>query len=386
MLRIDLVCGVLSAATLARPAWAQQPSTEEMMRQIEALKRRVEELESRERDREGKRPAAAACRPATVRVATPPATPLAPAPEVAASAPGPQSVAATVPGLLPPERMGHQWMDEDALRSDLPGLSIRIPGTQSEVRWYGFAKLSTYSDFDGRNQTDTPPPHLIPLVNSAADMQGGDTGMTARFSRFGMDTRTLTSWGTVETRLEGDFGGGAPASPTALFRLRQGWAEVGTEAFRVLIGQANSLWNEGVFETVNDATNLNQSFVRQPQIRATAALTPGLTGQVSLEAPDTQYTSAAGVSTPTINPIGGLSPAFNSVPDSLGRLGYLDNGMDLNLRGLLRELTVRTAGTAAAPPALAQNALGWGLASYADVPMRLLSEAFGPDELIGMAY
>ena len=98
-----------------------------------------------------------------------------------------------------------------------------------------------------------------------------------------MDSRTLTSWGTLETRIEGDFGGGSATSSNAVFRLRQAWAELGTEKFRVLIGQANSLWNEGVFETLIDATNLNQSFIRQAQIRATGLLAPGLTGQISLE-------------------------------------------------------------------------------------------------------
>jgi hypothetical protein len=93
---------------------------------------------------------------------------------------------------------------------------------------------------------------------------------------------------------------------------------------RVLFGQANSPWNEGVYETVNFSTNLNQSFARQPQIRATGTLAPGLTGQVSLEMPDTQYTSVAGVFTQTATPPGfpGLSPSFTSLPDLLGRLEY----------------------------------------------------------------
>ena len=76
-----------------------------------------------------------------------------------------------------------------------------------------------------------------------------------------------------------------------MFRLRQAWAELGDERLRVLIGQANSLWNEGLFETLIDATNLNQSFIRQAQMRVTGRLAPGLTGMVSLEAPETHYTS-----------------------------------------------------------------------------------------------
>ena len=79
--------------------------------------------------------------------------------------------------------MGNQFSNEDALRSDLPGMSIRIPGTDTQVRLYGFAKLSGYYDLNGRNQTDAPTPQTIPLNDSPADMQGGDFGMTARFSR-----------------------------------------------------------------------------------------------------------------------------------------------------------------------------------------------------------
>ena len=237
------------------------------------------------------------------------------------------------------------------------------PVAQSEVRFYGFANLNGYRDLNGRNQTDAPAVQTIPLANSPADMQGGDFGLSARFSRVGMDTRTAIAWGTLETRLEGDFGGGAPAASTnAVFRLRQAWAEFGTEQFRVLVGWANSLWNEGVYETVNFATNLNQSFVRQPEIRATATLAPGLTGQVSLEMPDTQYTSVAGVFTQTSTPAGftGLSPSFTSVPDLLGRLEYRNDGMVLDMRGLLRDLTIRTDGTAAAPPSADAQCRGLG--------------------------
>ncbi len=396
--RVGTFCAALSLTTAAvlsvGPATAQQPSMEEMMRRLDALQRRVDELEGRER---------AAKRLATANAHTQAATESGKPRTSAGSAPPPTMTVAnapvyaqqppitSIPGLLPPEPMGHQnetGEGDDALRSDLPGLSIRIPGTQSEVRFYGFANVNGYRDFNGRNQTDAPPPQTIPLANSANAMQGGDFGLSARFSRFGIDTRTLTNWGTLETRLEGDFGGGAAVSTNAVFRLRQAWGELGTERFRVLIGQANSLWNEGVYETVNFSTNLNQSFVRQPQIRATGMLAPGLTGQVSLEMPDTQFTSAAGVFTQISTPAGfsGLSPAFTPLPDLLGRLTYNYDGMTLDMRGLLRELSVRTEGTAAAPPALTRDAVGWGVAGTARYPMRWLSAAFGPDELSAMAY
>ena len=65
--------------------------------------------------------------------------------------------------------------------------------------------------------------------------------MTARFSRIGLDTRTLTTWGTLETRIEGDFGGGAAVSNNALFRLRQAWAELGTAEKTVKVHRARMM-------------------------------------------------------------------------------------------------------------------------------------------------
>ncbi len=395
MLRIGASCGALIVVALVSVAQAQTPATdgqkpsnEELMRRIDALQRRVDELEA-ERHTKPKPSATAAHHIPTTPTASqgPPAAPVASAQPSAAL---PQPAAAAIPGLRPPEPMGHPnetGEGDDALLSD-PALSTRIPGTESEVTFYGFANVNGYRDFNGRNQTDAPTAQTISLANSPADLQGGDFGLSARFSRFGIDTRTLTSWGTLETRVEGDFGGGAAASTNAVFRLRQAWGELGTEPFRVLIGWANSLWNEGVYETVNFATNLNQSFVRQPQIRAIGTLAPGWTGQISLESPDTQYTSTAGVFTQISTPatFSGLSPAFATLPDLLGRLAYSNDGLVLDVRGLLRDLSIRTAGTMAVPSAITHDAVGWGVAGTARFPMRWLSPAFGPDELIGMAY
>jgi len=360
-----LIC---TAALSSTPPGSQTPSIEELERKIDALQRRLDEVE-------GKKAKESA--PASTLGEVPKEPEPRPLPVVAA-------YAAPIEGLLPPEPMGAQY--EDALRSDLPGLSLRIPGTATEVRVYGFAKVSGYVDFDGRNQTNTPSVQTIPLVNSPADQQGGDFGMTARFSRIGLDTRTATVLGTLETRIEGDFGGGPAASSNLVFRLRQAWGQLGTGSFRVLVGQANSLWNEGMFETLIDSTNLNQSFVRQAQVRLTARLARGWTGQFSIEASDTQFTSVAGIFSPGSNFNGEASPAFDSIPDFLGRLTYREDGFEFDARALLRELTIRTAGTAAAPPVVKQGTLGWGIASHARVPMRWLSESLGGDQLVGMAY
>jgi hypothetical protein len=308
--------------------------------------------------------------------ATPVATPATPVAD-------PVIATGTIQGLLPPEEMGSAATGDDALRSDLPGIALRIPNTNTEARLYGFAKLTAWQDFDGRNQTDVPTVQTIPLDGSPADVQGGDFGMSARFSRFGTDTRTLTDYGTLETRLEGDFGGGT--STNATFRLRQAWGELGNDKYSILIGQANSLWNEGVFETLIDSTNLNQSFVRQAQIRLTGNFSPNLTGQFSVEAPDTTYTSANGVVNPNSVVDGGASPAFNTMPDFLGRLTYRKDGLEIGGRALLRDLTVDTNGTAVTPSG-EEDALGWGIAGHVRVPMRWISDALGPDQFTLMAY
>lgn len=419
--RLLLLLAALAAGA-APPARAQSggdaATIAELRRQMEQMQRRLEQLEAREAARQ----AASARSPAPQRPATaaaaPPATPAAARrgaapPAAAAATQAAQDAAqearaaaaeataarrelvqareaalaatAPVPGLEPPEPMGRNFVTEEALRSELPGIAFRVPGTETQVRLYGFAKLTAWSDFNGRNQSDAPLPSLIPLTGSPADAQGGDFGMSARFSRIGLDTRTLTRWGTLETRIEGDFGGGAATSNTALFRLRQAWAEIGTPAFRVLFGQANSLWNEGLFETLIDATNLNQSFVRQAQLRLTARLAPGLTGQVSIEAPETAYVSAAGIVVPGSLLNNGASPAVNTWPDLHGRLGWRQAGWELGLRGMLRGLRIETDGTAAAG-AGGRSATGWGFAGHVRMPMRALSDWFGADELVGMAF
>jgi hypothetical protein len=397
----------IGSAVLTAPAHAQSAAGDaatiaELRRQLDEMRRRLEELETRVAPpaQTARRPAAAVV-PAPAR-RTPPAQAQHEAQAAAAearaaaaearaaavaAATGTPQPAGSGAGLQPPAAMGAQTAVEDALRSDLPGIAFRVPGTDTQVRLYGFVKLTGSYDFGPRNQTDAPAPQGIPLTGSLADRQGGDFFMTARFSRFGFDTRTPTSWGTLETRLEGDFGGGSPTSSNAVFRLRQAWAELGDERFRVLIGQANSLWNEGVFETLIDATNLNQSFVRQAQVRLTGRLARGLTGQVSIEAPETAYTSAAGAFAPGASLQGGASPAFSSVPDLLARLTWRQDGMEVGLRGLLRQLEMRTDGTAAAVPvSVSERTVGWGLAAHLRLPMRLVWQGFGSDELAVMAF
>jgi hypothetical protein len=384
-----LAAGWLAAG--AMPALGQSDDAAtiaELRRQLDAMQRRLEALEARQP------------RPAAPAVA---AVPARPAPAAAARAPRPAAPSTALPVAATPapspaalEEAARQAGREaalEALRSDLPGIAFRVPGTETQVRLYGFVKLTSWHDFDSRNQTDAPPPATIPLGGSVAAQQGGDYGMTARFSRVGLDTRSETAWGRVDTRLEGDFGGGAATSSNAVFRLRQAWAELTMpgDEWRVLIGQTNSLWNEGMFETLIDATNLNQSFIRQAQLRLSRvwsdpARNRTITGQVALEAPETNYVGVGGLVTPTQNIDGSASPAINTAPDLHGRLTWRQDGWEGVLRGMVRQLSINTSGTTAPAPQGEQDTLGWGVAGHVRMPMRVLSDRFGPDELIGMAF
>ncbi len=82
---------------------------------------------------------------------------------------------------------------------------------------------------------------------------------------------------------------------------------------------------------------------------------------------------------------GGASPAFNAAPDLHGRLTWRRDGLEIGARAMLRDLSLRTDGTAAQGGGDA-GALGWGVAGHVRFPMRWASEWFGQDELLGMAY
>ncbi len=138
----------LGATALACPAQAEpqadQATVEALIKKIDALQRRLDEVEGRQRA--AKPPANEPSANATYRTAPPPAAAGTPAAAPVQSAAYPiQQPVAPARALLPPERMGNQYEGEggDALRSDLPGLSLRIPVLN---RRFDFTALRTSMD------------------------------------------------------------------------------------------------------------------------------------------------------------------------------------------------------------------------------------------------
>jgi hypothetical protein len=225
----------------------------------------------------------------------------------------------------------------------------------------------------------------IPLTRSAADGQTGGADFTARGSRIGLDTRTDTEWGRLDTTIEADFRGEISPGGDLAFRLRLAFAELTRDSWSYLIGQANSLWNEGVFEAFHDATNLNQSFIRQAQIRATHRLNENWTLAGSLEAPYGDVTTLRG---PAFGPArfdGGASPVFDQVPDLLARLTYRGGGTEAVLRGLVRRINLDTDNTTLQPGG-SDDTLGWGLAAHVRLPVGRALPMLGRDELPLLGY
>lgn len=222
-------------------------------------------------------------------------------------------------------------------------------------------------------------------TSTAASRQGGDGDYTARGSRIGVDTRTPTHLGQLDTTIEADFRGEISPGGDLAFRLRLAFAELTQGDWRFLMGQANSLWNDGLFEAYHDATNLNQSFVRQTQLRVSRRLGDNLTAQVSLEASAADLTTSRGAITPSTRLDGAASPAFEEFPDVAGRLTWRDANNEYVLRGLLRQIALRPEGTTfgTGPE---KDAIGYGVAAHARIGLGQFVPALGRDEFTLMGF
>ncbi|MCA3343845.1 MAG: hypothetical protein ING24_15595 [Roseomonas sp.] len=356
----------------AAPAYAQQPTMEDLMRRIDALQQRVNELERRPQ------------RPAPVVAPVPAPAPAAPA-RAAAPRTAPVAATAAAPAAAPAPRSPEVVRAEvdEALRGSLDGLAMRIPNSDTTVRLYGFLRLTAYQDFNARNPTDAASVQGIPLT--AKNTQPGGFDLTARSSRFGFDTRTDTAWGRLDTTIEGDFRGEISQGGDLAYRLRQAFAELTRDDWSYLIGQTNSLWNEGLTEAMHDATNLNQSFIRQAQLRVTHRFGSNWMLQGSVESPYGDILTQNG---PAFSPIrfdGGASPAFDQMPDLLARLTWRDGAEEYVLRGLFRQLSLEPDGTTLGPRP-SESTYGWGLAAHTRLPLGKWVSALGRDELMLMGY
>ncbi len=185
--------------------------------------------------------------------------------------------------------------------------TFKLPGSDTSIGIYGYARLDAYVDLKGRQSGDWAADIGSQPLNGASnqDLRKGKTNLTARQSRFGIKTHTPTEMGILRTKIEGDFvqtrsGGFTEADDnTALvssgyqLRLRHAYGEIDGDWGKLLGGQTWSTFMDldAIPETVDFNGHGSAAFMRQAQVRYTAKL--GKAGDLAL-AFENPYSEASG--------------------------------------------------------------------------------------------
>jgi hypothetical protein len=374
----------------AQPAAAQ--TVQELRAQLNALQRRIDQLEAAQRraeQRGAEQRAAEARHAAAAGNAGPAAARPVPGPTVAnqvpparggssSSGPGadqaPPQVSSAIPVQAQREDPTAQW------RGSFPG-SFRVPGTDTSVRLYGFAKLNMSGDLGPRNRSDVITGQSIPLSRGANGARTpGDFQASGRRSRLGIETRTPfgAEFGEVRTQVEFDFAGQTNDLTTQATsnaytpRLRLAFAEFGQ--FQdggwgtVLVGQSNSLFADLPLlplQWLNDWTPAATSNVRQAQLRYSHRFGGGLTVKVALENSYSDITSTTGSSYPDAN--GGAGFGINQVPDLTAQAVWEGGSGFAALRGMLRQIRIHNGGASNPSQRYSDSALGFGIGATGGV-------------------
>jgi len=167
--------------------------------------------------------------------------------------------------------------------------SLRIPGTDIQMRIAGLVRTTGVSTFGPLGTEDRFVTSSIPVEGSADAGKDSRFVLTAAPSRFNLDLRTPTGVGAMRAFIEGDFAGGGK-----VFRLRHAYGQWGG----LVVGQTWSTFADPEAEPDGiDFEGLNAiALFRQPQVRYTYRLGESfsLAGALENAAPD--ITNALGVS------------------------------------------------------------------------------------------
>lgn len=156
---------------------------------------------------------------------------------------------------------------EVVMKGDLPG-SFRRSGEETSVHIYGFARMDVVHNFGGRNNASIGDyaayQPTIALTGSADAERRGETYAFVKTSRLGVETATPTKYGTLNTKVEGDF---YNTTGSGLFRLRHAYGQIGSW----LVGQTWSTFMDldSTPETVDFNGATGNTSLRQPMVRYT---------------------------------------------------------------------------------------------------------------------
>ena len=230
--------------------------------------------------------------------------------------------------VTPPVRVSQADRERFLVGGIAPG-SFLAPGTNTSVRMRGFVRLAALYDFNPMGVPDAFVPNSIPVPQT----YGRNFNMSARMSRFNLETWTPTTWAdrTVHTMIEGDFfngagqaagGGGNP------FRLRHAFFDFGWFRF----GQQNSVYMDGTnwpslvdFQGPNGWINQ-----RQPSLRMTVPVVNRIYWATSVERPFSDIST------------NGLGTNVQDVPDFATHLRWEGDVGHLQIGGLFRSIGFRS--------------------------------------------
>ena len=256
--------------------------------------------------------------------------------------------------------------------------SWRIPGTDADISFNGFAKL----DFIERLFGETTGADLAFTTNAITvglPGQGQPRGadprsiLHARESRFGVEVTKPSDFGLIRARLELDLFnnfGTELVSNSAVLRLRHAYGEIGP----LLAGQFWGTFGDPstIAETLDFQGTPGYTFIRQAQIRYTHEFSKGVTLAFAVENPEARIvvngngTAAGGLGGTgpggLVNGVTSvLTPRDNNIPDFVVRGRIEDSWGSLQLGVLFRSITGENfAGT---PTALVPTAFTQSIAA-----------------------
>ena len=247
---------------------------------------------------------------------------------------------------------------------EAPGV-FKIPGTDSTIKFYGYVQTDVTFDFSGRDPNVEGNDWAIHLPNVPLDsdaesrVKKNQLYMTARTSRFGLQTNTPTKIGDVGVKLEGDFNAvnlesGQTFTNSVTFRIRHAYGTVGG----LLVGQTWSTFLD--LNAYPDVVDFNGpgsiALIRNPMIRYTLPLAPGIGLAVSAE-------NSPGTDGNDVSDLGGSKniTKFQSIPDFVANLQASGPWGSASARGITMNFrSAPLAGGALDPNGSSYSKQGYG--------------------------
>ncbi|HEY1072827.1 DcaP family trimeric outer membrane transporter [Brevundimonas sp.] len=276
----------IAAAALAgaTPALAQAPpDAEALALEVIELRQAVAALQARLDAIDSGRQAQANAIPVSIPVSAR----MAAAPDLASGA-GRMAAASVLPTryTFGDELTGVARADTAAPPND-PDLRgfISVPGSQTMVRFGGFAKVNAIFDFAPAGSPDRLITSVIPI--GAGD--GRNTSLDANNTRFSFEARRPSAMGPMRVYLENDFYGGGGGTA---FRLRQAHGQIGnTYAGYGYTAFADA---DAFPDTLDDEGPGGGTLVRVAAIRQIWKLGGGATAALSIEDPASELMLTTG--------------------------------------------------------------------------------------------